>query len=180
MAKRTRCPDCGRKTVFLAMGSEQAVGGSFCTDRHYCSRRDCHFMFYHHSGSPMDAKNMERMQRVSAMKRLSWLLMPIPVLAASLVGVVTAIGITMRRHYAPAVAFVVVSPALALVVGYALWTLVRFGLPVEWRLSSPRWDTWLCARGSHRCVTCSRGCCAVCVRCDAPASESAPPRSASK
>jgi hypothetical protein len=98
--------------------------------------------------------------------------MPIPVLSALIVGGIGYCGAVLYRtgvEPGRSIVLTVLGIPAAIIVGYVLWTLVCFGFPIEWRLSSPRWDAWLCARGSHRCVTCSRGCCAICVRCKAGA-----------
>lgn len=51
--------------------------------------------------------------------------------------------------------------------------VLRFVLPMSWRIRWPRWDALLCRVGSHRCVsTC--GCCWTCVRCDAAKKDQLP------
>lgn len=32
-------------------------------------------------------------------------------------------------------------------------SLLRFMLPIEWRLRWPKWDAFLCRVGSHRCIS---------------------------
>ena len=105
------------------------------------------------------------------MKRFGWLLMPIPLLSALIIGGIGYIGAMLYRtgqEPGRTIVLRILGIPAAFIGGYVLWTLVRFGLPIGWRMSSPRWHALLCACGSHRCVTCSRGCCAVCIRCNAP------------
>lgn len=43
---------------------------------------------------------------------------------------------------------------------------LRFAFPVEWRVRWPKWDSFLCRIGSHRCVPiCGSRCCWECIRC---------------
>ena len=45
--------------------------------------------------------------------------------------------------------------------------ILRFSLPVEWRIRWPKWDAFLCRCGSHRCIRiCGSGCCWECIRCN--------------
>ena len=46
--------------------------------------------------------------------------------------------------------------------------ILRFHLPMSWRIASPRWDRLLCKLDSHRCRNaCGLGCCWECLRCRA-------------
>ena len=45
--------------------------------------------------------------------------------------------------------------------------ILRFSMPMAWRIRWPKWDAFLCRCGSHRCIRiCGSGCCWECIRCN--------------
>lgn len=60
---RTRCPDCGRKTVILALRSN-GEDNYYCT-YHRWQKDSCHFYFFTSSNAKVDLDNEKRWEEAN-------------------------------------------------------------------------------------------------------------------